>query len=391
MIRVSGGFLGRSGRLGLVVRVSCVVGIAATLAACQSVRETLSGENAIDYQSVVRTDPLSIPPDLTQAAADPRFRAPATGITTYNQFHSHTGAQGVDSRGSSGLTQVAVLPSYPGMEVKRDGDLRWLVIDSAPEVLYPKVSEFWFENGFNLDVNDPKAGIMITNWAENRAKIPESWLRQLLGTVLQTAYDSGTRDKFRTIFERDGNKTTIYISHEHMVEVVMGVDESTVRWEHGREDPGLNAAMLARLMVYLGESSEDARRKMAQAQEEQLRPAIQNQIGTDGLLVIDEGFDQSWRRVGLALDSGNFAVEDRDRSAGDFFVRYVDTDTGVKREDPSFFAKLFGAQAPLPAQMYRLNLRTEGDRTVVRVYDDKGVQDTTQTGKRILTVLAERL
>ena len=391
MIRVSGGLLGRSGRLGLVVRVSCVVGVAATLAACQSVRETLSGDNAIDYQSVVRTDPLSIPPDLTQAAADPRFRAPATGITTYSQFQSQSNAQGVDTRGSSGLTQVAVLPSYPGIEVKRDGDLRWLVIDSPPEVLYPKVSEFWFENGFSLEVNDPKAGIMITNWAENRAKIPESWLRQLLGAVLETAYDSGERDKFRTIFERDGNKTTVSITHSHMVEVLSGVDQSTVTWEHGREDPGLNAAMLARLMVYLGESSEDAKRKMVQAQEEQLRPTIQNQIGPDGLLVIDEGFDQSWRRVGLALDSGNFAVEDRDRSAGDFFVRYVDTDTGVKREDPSFFAKLFGAKAPLPAQMYRLNLKAEGDRTVVRVYDDNGVQDTTDTGKRILTVLAERL
>ncbi len=265
------------------------------------------------------------------------------------------------------------------------------MIDSAPEVLYPKVSEFWFENGFSLEVNDPKAGIMITNWAENRAKIPESWLRQLLGTVLETAYDSGERDKFRTIFEREGNKTAVYISHDHMVEIQTGVDQSTVRWEHGREDPGLNAAMLARLMVYLGESSEDARRKMTQAQQEQLRPTIQNQIGADGTLVIDEGFDQSWRRVGLALDSGNFAVEDRDRSAGDFFVRYVDTDTGVKREDPSFFARLFGAKTPLPAQMYRLNLRSEGDRTVVRVYDDKGVQDTSATGKRILTVLAERL
>ena len=391
MMRVSGGSLVRSKHFGFVLRVSCVVATAATLSACQSVKEALSGESAINYQSVVRTDPLSIPPDLTQAAADPRFRAPATGVTTYNQFQSQSGSQGVGTRGSSGLTQVAVLPSYPGIEVKRDGDLRWLVIDSPPEVLFPKVSEFWFENGFSLGVNDPKAGIMITNWAENRAKIPESWLRQLIGAVLETAYDSGARDKFRTIFERDGKKTAIYISHEHMIEVVTGVDQSTVRWERGREDPGLNAAMLARLMVYLGESSEDAKRKMTQAKEEQLRPVVQNQVSTDGSLVIDDGFDQSWRRVGLALDSGNFAVEDRDRSAGDFFVRYVDTDTGVKREDPSFFAKLFGAKAPLPAQSYRLNLKTEGDRTIVRVYDDKGVQDTSATGKRILSALAERL
>lgn len=384
MIRNSGG------RIGRVVQVSCLLGLVMSLSACQSVRETLSGENAIDYQSVVRTDPLSIPPDLTQAAADPRYRAPATGVTTYSQFQSLGST--ADQRGSSALTQVAVLPSYPGIEVKRDGNLRWLIVDSPPSTLFPKIEEFWYENGFNLEVIDPKAGIMITNWAENRAKIPESWLRQLLGSVLETAYDSGERDKFRTIFERDGdNRTAIYVSHEHMVEVRYGIEQDQVRWDRGREDPGLNAAMLARMMVYLGESSEDARRKMMAAQEQQQAPVVENLINTDGMFVIEDGFEQSWRRVGLALDSGNFAVEDRDRSAGNFYVRYVDTDTGKSREEPSFFARLFGAEAPAPAQLYRLNLQADGNRTVVRVYDPDNVQDTTATGKRILTVLSERL
>lgn len=383
MMRISGGQFGR------VLQVSCLVGLLTTLSACQSVKETLSGENAIDYKSVVRTDPLSIPPDLTQAAADPRYRAPATGVTTLSQFQSMGNA---DQRGSSALTRVEVLPAYPGIEVKRDGNVRWLVVDSPPSALFPKIEEFWYENGFNLEVIDPKAGIMITNWAENRAKIPESWIRQLLGSFLQTAYDSGQRDKFRTIFERDGNnRTAIYVSHEHMVEVRMGIQEDQVRWERGREDPGLNAAMLARMMVFLGESSEQARSKMMDAKPEQQAPAVVNLINTEARFVIEDGFDQSWRRVGLALDSGNFAVEDRDRSAGDFFVRYVDTDTGQTRQEPSFFAKLFGAEAPPPAKLYRINLQSEGSRTVVRVFDNNNVQDTSATGKRMLTVLSERM
>jgi outer membrane protein assembly factor BamC len=290
------------------------------------------------------------------------------------------------------LTQVAVLPSYPGIEVKRSGDLRWLVVDQAPEKLFPKIEEFWYDIGFNLDVIDPKAGIMVTNWAENRAKIPESGIRQLLGTFLQTLWDSGERERFRTVLERvDGDRTEIYVSHQQMVEVVKGVEGSQIEWERGREDPGLNAAMLARLMVYLGEDVEQARQQMVRAQEQTLRPAVQDNVSTDGTITVDEPFDQAWRRVGFALDSGNFAVDDRDRSTGDFFVRYVDTDTGRRMDDPGFFSRLFGRSSPPPTTQYRINLQQQGERTVISVFDDKGVRQNDQTATRMLSVLAERL
>jgi len=373
--------------LSTFTRLTLLVGALVALNGCTSVREALSGQNAINYQSTVRTDPLSIPPDLTQASADPRYRAPATGSTTFTQFQAQTAGVGP----GVAMTQVAVLPSYPDIEVRRDKDLRWLVVKMPPEVLFPKIEEFWYENGFNLDVIDAKAGIMITNWAENRAKIPESWLRQALGSVISMVWDSGQREKFRTVLERNGDVTEVFVSHQQMQEVNYGEDKSNVRWEHGREDPGLNAAMLARLMVYLGEGVDQARQRMAQAQVDPLKPAVQDRVSADGTVVIDEGFEMAWRRVGLALDSGNFAVDDRDRSTGDFFVRYVDTDTGLKREEPSFLGRLFGAKSVQPAQQYRLHLQQQGTSTVVSVFNADGQRDSSATAKRILSVLAERL
>jgi outer membrane protein assembly factor BamC len=373
----------------MVLKGALLVTSVAVLSACSSIKETLSGQNAIDYQSAARTDPLSIPPDLTQAAADPRYRAPATGSTTLTAFQSQ-GAK-IDAAGSSGLTREAVLPTYPNMEVKRDGDLRWLAVKTSPSELFPKIEDYWYDSGFSLDVIDGKAGMMVTNWAENRSRIPSSWLREVLGSVIDRVYDSGERDKFRTILERNGDITEVYISHEHMVEMRTGIEQDQTRWERGREDPGLNAAMLARLMVFLGEETELARQKMAQAQDTVLKPVVQDNVSVDGTLTIDESFEKSWRRVGLALDSGNFAVDDRDRSAGDFFVRYVDTDTGLKREEPSFFGRLLGAKDPEPAQQYRVHLQGEGDRTIVSVFRGDGQPDTSDTAKRMLSVLAERL
>ena len=360
---------------------------------CNSLRDSLNGDDSINYRSVVRADPLSIPPDLTQAAGDPRYKAPA-GSTTYSAYQQSQGAsknpQGVATASSS-----AVLPQRTDMRVERDGDLRWLVVNMPPDQVFPKVSDFWTESGFVLDVVDPKAGLLVTNWAENRAKIPESWIRQALGSVLEGLWDSGTRDKFRTRVERSATpgRTEIYISHQHMEEKsTLSGTETDVRWVNGREDPGLNAAMLARLMVFLGDDIDGARRKMSQAQRSPQEPKVAAPAAGDKTaLVISESFERAWRRVGVALDSGGFTVDDRDRSAGDFYVRYVDTDTGAKREEPGFFSRLFGAKDPAPAQQFRIHLTAQGDKTEVTILDANGKRDTSPTAARIIDVLGGKI
>ena len=100
--------------------------------------------------------------------------------------------------------------------------------------------------------------------------------------------------------------------------------------------------MLARMLVFLGTDVDNARKLVQQAEAAPQKPAVQQDVRAQGAqLVVDESFDRAWRRVGVALDSGGFAVEDRDRSAGDYFVRYVDTDTGEKNEQPGFFSRMF--------------------------------------------------
>lgn len=373
--------------------VFALTSVALALSGCSStsfddLKSTLDGNNSINYKSVGRTDPLSVPPDLTQATGDPRFKAPA-GTATYSQYAQQTKADGAAVTSSA---QAAVLPQYKDVRVERDGDLRWLSTSIPPDQLYSRVADFFTENGFNLEKADPKAGLMTTNWAENRAKIPQDALRQLLGNVLDSLYDSGTRDKFSARIERAGNRSEVYISHQHMVEehVAASVD-STIVWKNGREDPGLNAAMIARLMVFLGEDVDVASKKMAQASVNPQSPAVTMPAGDKTSLVVADSFERAWRRVGVALDSGGFTVDDRDRAAGDFFVRYVDSDTGVKREDPGFFERLFGAKALGQAPSYKLHLSQTGSKTEITVFDANGQRDKSATVQRMLAVLADKI
>ncbi|ANN78986.1 outer membrane protein assembly factor BamC [Bordetella flabilis] len=366
----------------------------AMLAGCSDVNQLLGKEEPIDYKSAsnsARADPLSIPPDLTQAANDPRYKAPVGGTTTFSQYQAEGQQQAAAAQTA---TTSDVLPQRTDMHVERDGNIRWLVVDLPPDQIFSKVVDFWTNNGFTIRTNNPAAGLIETDWAENRAKIPESWLRQALGMVLEQAYDSGEREKFRTRIERVNGHTEIYINHQHMVETNVGArDSGNLQWQPGPEDPGLNAAMLARLMVFLGTSVDQAKTMVAKAEAAPKQPAVVRDVQANGAqLDVQESFDRAWRRVGVALDSGGFTVDDRDRSAGDFYVRYLDTDTGLQREEPGFFSRIFGgSKSSSEAPQYRIHVAGQGSVSRVTVLDSNGKQDSSPTAQRLLGVLADKM
>jgi len=356
------------------LRFSATLTLAA-LSACAQISEMMEGES-VDYRSTVRGEPLSIPPDLTQVNRNAHYST-VDGATTFSQY-------------AGGQTQTAVLdtrvlPQPSGMTVMRDGGLRWLSVDRPAEDVYAQVVDFWLEQGFTIFSQNPATGLIETDWAENRKKIPENWLRSVL-TIIDQVFDSGERERFRTRLERVNGKTEIYISHEQMVETP--VDESTFRWIPGKEDPNLNAAMLARLMVFLGSNEQDARTKIAQPQEAAPPVPLAQPARDETALILAESFDRAWRRVGVAIDAAGFSLEDRDRSTGDYYIRYLDTDTGVKREQGNFFTRLFGSSDALSdAEQFRIHVEEEGSSSSVTVRNAQDQRDSSATAQRILSVL----
>lgn len=355
----------------------------ALLSGCSQLNQFMGNEESVDYKSTVAGDPLSIPPDLTQANRDARFRAPE-GATTYSQY-----AQAQQARGADGGAQN-ILPTVDDVTVMRDGDIRWLVVNRPAEQVYPQVIEFWGEQGFTIQTQDTVSGLIETNWAENRAKIPEGWIKSALGSIFESVFDSGERERFRTRLERVNGRTEVYISHQQMVETGT-VDNTGWKWAAGKEDPNLNAAMLARLMVFLGTDIEQAQQKVAAAQKDATMPTVEVVAPDQAAVTLGESFDRAWRRVGVAIDSAGFYVDDRDRSAGDYYVRYLDTDTGQKIEQPNFFSRMFGGKGTSEPKTFRIRVTDQGSSSVVSVLDANGQQDNSDTAKRIISVLSENM
>ncbi|MBD5801089.1 lipoprotein [Azoarcus sp. Aa7] len=368
-----------------------LLGAAIALSGCSG---SLVESKKIDYKSARQLPSLEIPPDLTAPTRDDRYVVPDVspkGVATYSAYATDR------AQPQPAASQQQVLPKVESMRVERAGSQRWLVVQGSAETMWPKVKDFWLETGFILNVERPEVGVMETDWAEDRAKIPQDFIRSALGKVLDGVFSTPVRDKFRTRLEagKDPDTVEIYISHRGMMEIYPNEAKDTTVWQPRPADPELEAEMLRRLMVRLGAAEERAAAIVAAAPAAE-RAALKGANGGSVALAIDESFDRAWRRVGLALDRIGFTVEDRDRSKGLFFVRYVDPDADVQtKKSEGILSKLAfwrsSEQVVQKGGEYRLRVRGEGEKSVVSVMTREGGEDSSETARKILGLLQEQL
>jgi outer membrane protein assembly factor BamC len=363
--------------------------LAVALAGCSS----MSIESKkIDYKSAGKLPPLEIPPDLTSPSRDERYAVPdisPRGSATYSAYSS-------ERTGTKDASAQEVLPQIEKMRVERSGNQRWLVVAGAPDKIWPTLKDFWQELGFIVNVELPDAGIMETDWAENRAKLPQDVIRATLGKFLDQIYSTPERDKFRTRLEKGAEEgtTEIYISHRGMYEVYANEGKDRTVWQPRPADPELEAEMLRRLMVRLGTEENRSKTLMATDSKKEDRAKLLRATGGVGSLQLLEAFDRSWRRVGLALDRVGFTVEDRDRAKGLYYVRYVDPETDTaKKSDGGFLSKLkfWDSSKPTANQQFRILVKGDGGESTVQILTREGGVDNSETAKKILGLLYDQL
>lgn len=347
----------------------------------------------IDYKSARQVSTLEVPPDLTAPTRDDRYAVPDVsprGVATYSAYSSDRATQ------PQVTTGPAVLAPVGDMRIERAGTQRWLVVSGTAEKLWPEIKDFWQETGFIINIDRPEIGVMETDWAEDRAKIPQDFIRSTIGRVFDSLYSTSLRDRFRTRLEegREPGTVEIYVSHRGIEEVFTSSTQERTAWQPRPADPELEAEMLRRLMVRLGAKEERAA-EIARVQPEADRAALRPLGDGRVSLELAESFDRAWRRVGLSLDRLGFAVEDRDRAQGMYFVRYIDPDV-AKEESPGMLSRLAFWRSrdndiAERGREYRIRVAGEGTVSRVSVLTREGGEDNSETAQRILAVLKDEL
>ncbi len=385
-----------------LVRTSLILAMPVVLSACSVLGVDFS-KDKIQYETSASRAPLEVPPDLTQVPTSDRYAVPSRPQTVL-------ASQQAEVTQNTNVVQNAstVLPEGEIAKVVREGNSRWIHVNLTPEQAWPIVQDFWNTIGLSLARQDAATGVMETNWAENRAKLPQDIIRASLGKVIDLVYSTGERDQYRARMERSANGgTDIFITHRSMVEVVksIGGDNETTVWQPGPNDPELEAELMTRMaqrinMEFDPKAKAQPKEEREKAVEELTRyqpvetvsELEQNAEGVVTSLFVKEGFERAWRRVALAIDRMGFTVEDRDRSRGFFLVRYLDEEyEEKKRDEQGFWSNAFGRSKPVDAPQYVIYLQKLSDtETRVHVLGPDGKPDTTGVAPKILTLLSEQ-
>ena len=385
------------------VRTGLILSLPIALSACSSLSDTFSQET-IQYETSDSRAPLEIPPDMNSVPMSDRYSVPTRPQTVWAS--QQQAEQNAEQGNSAPVSQV--LPVGEVAQIMREGNNRWIHVNLPPEQVWPIVQDFWNTVGLTLARQDASVGVMETNWAENRAKLPQDIIRATLGKVIDMVYSTGERDQYRARLERsETGGTDVYVTHRSMVEVVKNIsgDNDTTVWQPGPTDPEMEAEMITRLSQRINAEFDPhavaASKQEHQKQVEELaayqptESISQLEQGADGVatsIFIKEGFERAWRRVALAIDRMGFTVEDRDRSRGFFLVRYLDEEyEEEQRSQQGFWKNVFSRDTPVEAPQYVIYLQPISEtETRVHVLGPDGKADTTGVAPKILTLLSEQ-
>lgn len=381
------------------------LGGALLISGCSTVSEMTEDvlpDRSVDYkkQKIVERN-LEIPPDLSRSGIENNLAVPGEangGAATYSQYQNVAPAvRSQPVAGSPGAAPPAVLPKLGKIQVQKNGDRRWLEVAAEPQQIWPRLVDFWRSNGILLVEEDPVAGVMKTDWIENRADIRRDLITKMMRNIADSLYSAATRDQYRVRLERGYSPgiTEVYLTHRGMEEKLVtstGSDVHSALWVPRPTDPELEATMLSKLTVHLGASEQQVQKQLAQRVERQQISELRKARDGQAQLLVHETFNRSWTMVGVALDRVGFLVEERDRKQGLYFVRY--DDPMKDQPKPGFLSKLAFWRPDAPADrntQYHIKVDSAGDGTQVTVLNAKDEPELSETGVRILTLIHEQL
>ena len=378
-----------------------------------------SDEEAYDYRKAKpRQEPLEVPPDLSQLPKDDRYALPSASAAAKASAANAPAppATATEASGAAAAPQAApagasVAPTVAGARIVRDGNQRWLSVDLSPEVAYTTIKDLWTSLGYKIAVDEPRLGVLETDWAESHPMIEQDSLRNALHRVFGSYDANGERNKYRARIDRtEKNTSEITISHRAMEEVFTSPMRETTKWQAVPPRPELEAEMLQRvalrfasaapLQVAVASSSNVASASVvgpssaASVPETTVQDSRVHKVPVGGVvtLQVEDSLDRTWRRVGIALDRGGFTVEERIRDKSTYAVRYLDPEYEAKeREKKSWWDRIFNADAKIPEQQFRIVMNANGPTTAIEVQDRDGKPDAGTTAVRILDQIMEQL
>lgn len=337
----------------------------------------LQGCETMKALGVVPSDPnaeraerLRLPPDLSAQGVNDRLAVPGSGrYSDYQQSRDQ-------------LTAAAT-----GVDVRKAGGQRWLEVQAAPGEVWRALHNYLKEQGLTIARESRTLGVIETEWVLR----PVAISRGVFAPAVKDPADASVADhyQFRVEPGEQPDTSEVYVVHRRMAQREGAAEEA---WGLRPGEPFLEAEMLRGLMVFLGTPSPEAIQQIAKAEAAAGGPTLENNASGELRLVLSDSFFNGWRRIGVAIDRLGFSVEDRDRSQGEYFVRYdPKAELGPREEGLLDAIAFWRKKQPDSLALYVIKVRGEGGETVVDVRTEDGAPAPAEVSERVLALLSEQL
>ena len=279
-----------------------------------------------DYENAIEADAITVPDDLDSGSIQQAYPIPEVAV---NLTIPVTGKAPRPAPLTAGSQLDAV-------RLQRLGESSWAVVNVAPGQLWPQVRAFLVRSGIDVTSVDASGGIIDTAFVMLENKSLES------------------RFRFRVDSGVQRNTSELHILQQNVAQ-----DLVLTSWPQTSDDTELEQTMLRNIAQFIANSAESAPVSMMAEQAMTGAGRIAMEESSSGArLRLDLPFNRAWAAIERCFTDAGFRLDDKNRSAGLFYVTYLGPEG---EENGGWFSWLGGSDSddPLIGQEFQVQLTTE--------------------------------
>ncbi len=328
-----------------------------------------------DYLTAAEGPPLEVPEGLTGAAiVDTMPIAPVTSTVRHADLSAKVPPPEL----------IYARDEGEGVKIQKLGDTRWLLISQPPAIVWPKVKQFFADNGVPIAMEQPEAGRLDTAWlAIDRATARDVVRLTILQGKDAVAILTGD-DRVQVLIEQGirDRSSEIHLRYQNDSKSIPLLD--TLPGQSDELD--IETKLLNELGAYVAANVADGTVSyVARNISTQNKATIESDAQNLPVLHLNLDFDRAWATVNQALDEAQIPITDMDRSGAIFYVTVSERVLNQEKQ-PGIFTRWMHSDHKQPVEIRMLPGKPGYQ---VTLFDGTGARLNAELAEQILIMIRE--
>ena len=194
--------------------------------------------------------------------------------------------------------------------VQSMNEKRWAVVDASVSQVWPRVRQYWLQNGVELALENPANGLLETTWFIDDG-------------------NNDTQQKVRVLVEPGFQDESAEVSLIQIAVPQNAQVNERVTWPEESMDPDYASDVLNEISVYLANEMRNYQASTVSFLAGNMPSTGKATMLTEGginMLHLRSEFDRAWAAVGRAIERAGVEIIEENIEEGMFSVAYGETD-----------------------------------------------------------------